>query len=248
MTETKTSDLNLDVSKTEAEPRFRIRAFRSIDDEKAAFAFYHGHTQVLSDYGIENLNTAKPSWITDPNVYAIIAYDSENQVVGGLRVHVYSGQKEIPLIDALEELDPGIVELFEATLPQGTAEVCGLWNSKKVFGKGLSPTLCMASVAVAANLGIKNFFCFSAPYTEKMIKSNGCVLVESVGNGGKFHYPTEEFVSSVLFNPDVEKLEFADPYNFTRIKSLISQPHQISEELSPRGPFRVRFDLLDREV
>ena len=224
--------------------RFVIKAFQAVSDVESSLKFFEGHNSVLIEYGIKNLNTARPDWIDDPNVYVVNAYDSEGTVVGGLRVHKYVGQRNLPLINALEELDPRIMTLFESSLPKGTAEVCGLWNSKKIFGQGLSPILCMCSVAVVTSVGLDDFYCFSAPYTEKMIKTNGCVLVEGLGKDGKFNYPTEEFVSSVLYNPDVHKLEFAEEYNVERINSLRCSPHQIAEERSPRGTFHVQFELL----
>jgi hypothetical protein len=220
-----------------------LKAFRAVDDEAASLLFFDGHLAVLTDYGIENLNTARPSWLTDPNVYVINIYDKAGLVVGGLRIHIYTGTNELPIIDALFPDEPRIKEVFDATLPKGTAEVCGLWSSKRVFGRGLSPVVCMSSVVIVSLLNFDDFFCFSAPYTEKMIRGNGCIPFEGIGAKGRFNYPTEEFVSVVLYNPSISKLEFADPYIASRIRSLIENPVQFHDEPSPRGAVRVKFDL-----
>lgn len=222
---------------------FRLKAFRAVDDEVSSLHFFNGHLTVLTDYGIQNLNTARPSWLTDPNVYVINVYDKSGAVVGGLRVHIYNGDNELPIVDALYQEEPRIKDIIDASLPYGTTEVCGLWSSKRIFGKGLTPVVCMSSVAVVALLNFDQFYCFSAPYTEKMIRANGCIPNESIGDKGRFNYPTEEFVSVVLYNPSVSKLEYADPYIADRIRSLIAKPQQTSLEPSPRGPVRIMFDL-----
>jgi hypothetical protein len=222
---------------------YKLRAFRAIDDYNASQQFYEGHLRVLTEYGITNLNTTEPEWMRDENVYVVIAEDSSGETVGGLRVHKYIGQKSIPLIDALEELDAGIVAAFQRTLPAGTAEVCGLWNARKIFGRGISPLLCISSVVLVKQLGLNDFFCFSAPYTEKMIKTNGCIDFVEVGDKGRFLYPTEKFISSVLYNPDVNALEYADDYNKSRIIALFSNPNQTFVEESKRGDMSVLYDL-----
>ncbi len=222
---------------------YTLKAFRATDNKVASNAFFEGHLAVLLDYGIINLNTSRPSWLADPNVWVINVYDKDDIVVGGLRVHRYLGGRDLPLIDALIEVEPKIVETFESTLPKGTAEVCGLWSSKRVFGKGLSPVACMSSVAIVKQLGLDNFFCFSAPYTEKMISANGCIPVLSLGNEGRFNYPTPEFVSVVLYNPSISELAHASSYNANRIRSLIEQPNQYYMEPSPRGAVKIRFEL-----
>lgn len=228
---------------TNALPKYTIRGFKATDDYESCMQFYNGHTQVLADYGIENLNTAQPEWITNENVYVITATDENGEVVGGLRVHKYAGDQNIPLIDALKDIEPKIIELFEDSLPLSTAEVCGLWNARRVFGRGISPLLCFCSVVVVKSLGLKDFYCFSAPYTEKMIKTNGLINVATIGDNGKFNYPTEEYISIVLINPNVDKLEYAEEFNKSRILSLFDNPNQTFIEHGGRTDIEVTYSL-----
>jgi len=223
---------------------FSIKAFKAVDEPILCQKFHEGHTKVLTDYGIVNLNTAEPEWMSNDNVYVVVAINTEDEVVGGLRVHKYAGDKNIPLIDALFDLDSKILDLFEDSMPKGTAEVCGLWNSRKIFGKGISPLLCVCSVVVVKSIGLNDFYCFSAPYTEKMIKTNGCIDVTEIGNQGRFHYPTEEYISVVLYNPDVDKLEFADDYNRNRIAALLENPTQTFIEKGGRAEIVVNYSLM----
>lgn len=235
------------LDKPDKMPVYRIRAFKATDDYESCLKFQEGHTQVLQNFGIENLNTTEPGWMTDENVYVISVEDENGHYVGGLRVHKYIGPEcDVPLIEALADIDERVVKLFTDSLPEGTAEVCGLWNSKEVYGMGFSALLCICSAVITGSIGLRNLYCFSAPYTEKMIKTNGCINVTSVGNEGKFNYPTEQYVSSILCNPDVFKLEHAEPYKRDRIRSLMEEPIQEYVETWPRGNFLVKYEMLKK--
>jgi hypothetical protein len=223
---------------------YRIEAFQAVEHPEYCTKFFDGHAGVLTELGIKNLNSARPSWMNDPNVYVLIAMDEDEEVVAGLRVHRFnSSSYSLPIIESIREQDPTIVDVIGSTLPDGTAEACGLWSAKKVFGKGLTPLLCIAAIPVMADVGINNFYCFAAPYTEKMIKTNGLVEVTEIGNEGRLPYPTPEFISVVLKNPDIQTMEYADDFNRERVFQLMKDPVTTLFEDSPRGNIEVHYDL-----
>jgi hypothetical protein len=223
---------------------YRIEAFQAVEHPDFCTLFHNGHTGVITELGIKNLNSAQPSWMTDPNVFVLVAMDSDNEVVAGLRIHRFNNpHASLPIIESIKEQDPRIIEAIHSTLPEGTAEACGLWSAKKVFGKGLTPLLCIAAIPVMAEVGVNNFFCFAAPYTEKMIKTNGLIEVDEVGNQGRLPYPTPEFISVVLKNPNIHTMEFAEEFNRQRVFQLMKEPVSAFFEESPRGPIEVHYDL-----
>lgn len=223
---------------------YRIEAFQAIDNPEYCTLFYDGHTGVLTELGIKNLNSARPSWMGDPDVFVLVAIDSDQEVVAGLRIHRFtSNSVSLPIMESIKDQDPGIIDVIASTLPIGTAEACGLWSAKKVFGKGLTPLLCIAAIPVMAEVGITNFFCFAAPYTEKMIKTNGLIEVRAIGNEGRLPYPTPEFISVVLHNPDIHTMEFAGDFNRERVFQLMKDPIATCYEDSPRGCIEVHYDL-----
>jgi hypothetical protein len=223
---------------------YRIEAFQAVEHPEYSELFHNGHTGVLTELGIKNLNSAQPSWMSDPNVFVLIAIDSDREVVAGLRIHRFnSASGSLPIIESIKEQDSRIIEAIHATLPEGTAEACGLWSAKKVFGKGLTPLLCIAAIPVMAEVGLSNFFCFAAPYTEKMIKTNGLIEVTEVGDNGRLPYPTPEFISVVLKNPDIQSMEHADEFNRKRVFELMKEPVCTFFEDSPRGAIEVHYDL-----
>ena len=223
---------------------YRIEAFQAVEHPEYCNLFHNGHTGVLTELGIKNLNSAQPSWMSDPNVFVLIATDSDNDVVAGLRIHRFnSSSGSLPIIESIKEQDKRIIDAIHRTLPGGTAEACGLWSAKKVFGKGLTPLLCIAAIPVMAEVGLTNFFCFAAPYTEKMIKTNGLLEVTEVGDNGRLPYPTPEFISVVLKNPNIQLMEHADDFNRQRVFELMKEPVRTFFEDSPRGTIEVHYDL-----
>lgn len=223
---------------------YRIEAFQAVEHPDFCTRFHDGHTGVLTELGIQNLNSAQPSWMTDPNVFVLVAIDQDQEVVAGLRIHRFcSSNSTLPIIESIKEQDSRIIDAIHRTLPEGTAEACGLWSAKKVFGKGLTPLLCIAAIPVMAEIGLTNFFCFAAPYTEKMIKTNGLVEVNEVGNQGRLPYPTPEFISVVLKNPDIRSMEYAEEFNRQRVFELMKEPVRTFFEDSPRGAIEVHYDL-----
>jgi len=223
---------------------YRIEAFQAVENPEYCSLFHSGHTGVLTELGIKNLNSAQPSWMSDPHVFVLVAIDSDREVVAGLRIHRFNSELgSLPIIESIKEQDSRIITAIHSTLPGGTAEACGLWSAKKVFGKGLTPLLCIAAIPVMADIGLTNFFCFAAPYTEKMIKTNGLIEVTDVGDNGRLPYPTPEFISVVLKNPNIHTMEHADDFNRQRVFELMKDPVRTFFEDSPRGTLEVQYDL-----
>lgn len=224
--------------------KYRIEAFQAVENVEYSRLFHNGHTGVLTELGLTNLNSAAPSWMSDPNVFVLVAIDQDEEVVAGLRIHRFNSMDgTLPIIESIKYQDNRIVSIIQDCLPCGTAEACGLWSAKKVFGKGLTPLLCISAIPVMANIGLTNFFCFAAPYTEKMIKTNGLIEVSEIGDNGRLPYPTPEFISIVLKNPNIFSMEFADEFNRERVFQLMKEPIADFYEDSPRGFIEVHYDL-----
>lgn len=222
---------------------FTFRAFQATNNLYGCERFHKGHSKILEDLGIVNLTSNKPTWFDDPDVVVIEAEDSNGDLIGGIRVHKYKSGFEIPLIQAIEFQDPNIRLFFEHNLSNGIAESCGLWNDRKVFGRGISPLLARASVALSYSMGVELLTCFSAPYTFKMISSLGFIPVLEIGDGGKLPYPSEKFISTVLHIPDMRSLEFADEIQRERIFSLKENPIQKHTELSQNKEIEINYNL-----
>lgn len=224
--------------------KFVFTAFRATDEPQKCLDFHHGHTKILTDLGIENLTSNLPTWFNDSNTLVIIATNEEEEIVGGIRVQLYTGEFELPIMTAIKDQDPKIIDaIVSRKEKKGIAESCGLWNSKKVFGRGISPLLARASVSLTATFEIDNLCCFSAPYTLKMIKSLGFIEMSEIGTNGQLPYPSEKFTSSVLEIPNIYTLEHADSNQRDRILSLMKQPNQTTLELSQGKEIEIEYNL-----
>ena len=56
---------------------YRIEAFQAVENAEYSRLFHNGHTGVLTELGLTNLNSAEPSWMSDPNVFVLIAIDQD---------------------------------------------------------------------------------------------------------------------------------------------------------------------------
>lgn len=213
-----------------------IKAFRAPDDVEACQRYVEGHSKVLRIYGITMITSAKAVWIDDPNTYVIIV-ESENgeKIFGGARIQVADGTFQLPIEDALSKFDPNIHTLVKELIPNGTGELCGLWNSREVAGLGIgSIYLSRVGVVIAMQLKLNTLFALCAPATVKNSNRVGFLVDERLGDKGTFYYPKEGLVATAVFLNDVLTLSTANPEERERILELRSFPVQRKNELGPR--------------
>jgi hypothetical protein len=77
-----------------------------------------------------------------------------------------------------------------------------------------------------------------------MVKKVGFIVEVTLGNGGEFIYPNENYIARVLRKMNAETLETADEYDRDRIFDLRTNPTQKTIELGPRGEIEVDYHLV----
>jgi hypothetical protein len=217
--------------------KLTIRAFRAIDDIETCQRYVEGHSKVLRIYGITMITSAKAVWYEDPDTYVIlVASENTEKIYGGARIQVAGNKFPLPIQDALTKFDPSIHQLVKECAPQGTGELCGLWNSREVAGLGIgSIYLSRIGVALSTQLKLNTLFALCAPATVKNAQRVGFLTDERLGNKGTFYYPKEGLVATAVFLGDVPTLKTADPEERERIFELRDAPVQKKTEFSPRG-------------
>ncbi|MCB0763476.1 MAG: hypothetical protein KDB84_02145, partial [Flavobacteriales bacterium] len=158
-----------------------FRAFRAVDEPDTCATFIREHVRVLEDFGITNVTTNTESWTRDPNTYVIVAISDELGMVGGIRVQVARSGEPLPMEQALSKMDPAIIPSLAALLPEGNAEVCGLWNANRFAARGLPSLLAFAAVSLANQLGIRSMVCLVAHYTLRHALRVGFTVMGDVG-------------------------------------------------------------------
>jgi hypothetical protein len=201
--------------------------------------------KILKNFGITMITSANIEWFMDPLTYVIVAEDTETtKVLGGARVQVAGPQYPLPIEKAVTELDESIHEVVKQYSIEGTAELCGLWNSREVAGLGIgSVFLTRTAVAIAPQIGIKSMFALCAAYTIQMAQKSGYQIATFLGNNGTFYYPKDDLVATAMVLPDVNTLETAHADEKAEILSLRENPTQIKTEEGRRGPFDILYEL-----
>lgn len=222
----------------------RIRAFRAIDDLQTCELFAEGHRNVLLDYGITKVTTSNTSWFYNPGVYVVVVESEDGKTVfGGERIHIANDYAPLPIEDAIKVVDERIFGLVAKYKTEGTAELCGLWNSKYIAGRGLSNILTKIGVTLAKQLALKSLFVFCAPYTVQMCQKAGFKIEESIGKKGTFNYPKLDLVATALLIENLEDLSSADPQFLKDIISMHLQPNQSIQHIGDSMVFDINLEL-----
>lgn len=225
----------------------RIRAFRAVDELDTCKVYMREHMEVLKVFGITKITTANDSWMQNPNVYVIFAEMVEGNIpVGGARIHLYdpSDKYPLPMDDAIREFDPTVKDLLSKHNEQGTAEICGLWNSRIVAGWGIGTIfLSRAGIAFSASLPIKSMFVLCGEHTIGITLDKGFQVEERLGNKGTFYYPKEGLVATAAVFEDLKDLSHAKPTDREVIESLRSKPNQTRRETTDKMTFDITYKL-----
>lgn len=224
----------------------RIRAFRAIDDSKACDAYVNEHMEILKVFGITKITTANNSWTKNPNVYVILAEDYKTgQPYGGARIQLYDKENPLPIVTAVKDFDPSVIPLVEECQQNGgTAEICGLWNSRHVAGMGIGTLfLSRAGVALAAQLPISTMFVLCGEHTIGITMEKGFVVEERLGNRGTFYYPKQDLVATAAIMKDIENLSDAREDDRNLILGLRKDLAQTKTERGPKGDLQIKYDL-----
>lgn len=219
-----------------------VRAFFAPDDPEAAMRFYEGHSKLLQIYfGITKITSGNVDWINHRNtVVVIVEDDTGTKTYGGARVQMADGILPLPIETAIGKYDPKIY----SDVRIGSAEICGLWNSKEVAGMGIgSLILSRVCVALMTQLPVDNVHVLCAPVTTRGAKRVGAVIDTSLGNEGVFYYPKDDLVATAMIIRDIHEVSSADPGERELIRNLRSNPNQVRTETGPKGTFEVNYLL-----
>lgn len=223
-----------------------IKAFRAPDDKIACHKFVDGHMKVLKIYGITMITSANAEWFDDPNTYVILVESEDGEkIYGGARVQVAGGAFQLPIEKAVKDMDTTVHEAVQRYAANGTAEFCGLWNSREVAGLGIgSMYLGRAAVAITEQIKLTTMFGLCAPATVKNSARVGFEIATFLGNNGTFYYPKEDLIATAVIINDTKNLPTAEPQERDIIFDLRQNPYQHKHEIGPKGrTLDVVYDL-----
>lgn len=204
-----------------------IKAFRAVDNPELCNKFIEGHEKVLSSIGIEKITSSDYSWTKNPAAYVVICLSrDEEKAYGGARIHVCGGNQELPFIAGVEEMDSSVRGKVEEKKPEGTGELCGLWNSLEVAGMGIGAIyLVRAAVAVLSQLGIGSCFALCSPQGARISMRFGYEIRMDIGEDGTFYYPKQDLVATMVILNDPQELSNTPPEEQMKILELRENPN-----------------------
>ena len=220
-----------------------FKAFRATSEPDLCAEFLNQHRKVLEDFGIPKVTTNNDQWISDPDTYVIVAISDKEGMVGGIRVEIARGDRELPIESALYEMDHRIKGVVQDHAEFGTAEVCGLWNANRYSSKGLPLHLAFCAVSLANQLGIHSMVCLVAHYTLRHALKAGFVILENIGEGGTFTYPIPSIKAIAMAIPNVITLHSPNASFRQQLFSLRLRPNQERLEMLGGEMVQVKYDL-----
>ncbi|HXD93257.1 MAG TPA: hypothetical protein VNX01_08590 [Bacteroidia bacterium] len=222
----------------------KIRIYRAIDEPELCRQYLIGHREVLEVYGIAKITSNNDDWVKNPKVYVISAESvADGELLCGIRVIKVGGTQSLPVESAIGKLDANIYGLIEKNSANGAGELCGLWNSRKVAGKGLSYLLVRMGISVLNQLNINTMFGICAELTLSMFMGVGFEVEEALGKKGTFYYPKADLLAYALIIKDTLKLDKANPVEREKIFNLRNLLHQKILEKGPKGELYIEYDL-----
>jgi len=222
----------------------KIRAFRAIDEYETCLKYKENHVNVLKDYGITNVTSSNDEWIKNPNMFCVIA-ETENEMVGGIRVQVSDSEHLLPVETAIGKLDNRIHKIVENYRKEGgVGELCGLWNAKKIAGFGVSVLLVRAGISITNQLKFKTMVGICAEYSLQMFQNVGFVINKSLGKDGDFPYPNDTYKANVVGILNADTLSTACYYDKVRMDSLRKDPLQTFIEKGPKKELEINYKLV----
>lgn len=227
------------------DPMLKVRTFRAIDDIDSCRIFAEGHANVLRDYGITKVTSSRNDWFENPGVYvALVETLDGSEVVGGERIHIANNLVPLPIEDAVSVVESGIHPLVKSYADNKiTGELCGLWNSKSIAGRGVSFMLTKLGVAMAHLLGMDSLFVLCSPYTVSMCQQVGFTIETSIGNKGTFIYPKLDLIATALVIKDMWSLSGADQNYSKQIFEMIQTPSGSMIETGQKGETKVFYNI-----
>jgi hypothetical protein len=230
--------------------KINIRVVRAVTDMEMTEKYIDGHYKVLETYGVTKVTSADRSWVNNPNVYLLLVELADSgRVVGGGRIQMRSEGFPLPLEGAIFEKDVSIVDFMSKFSDLEVAEYCGLWNSREIAGYGIgSIYLIRIGVALASFLGLKNLMAFCSPVIVKKAESVGFEIITSLGEEGKFLYPKEGLIATIMEIKDVNDIPTATEEEKDFIFNLRANPVQFKKDTSRKGDLEISYDLAIQNV
>jgi N-acetylglutamate synthase-like GNAT family acetyltransferase len=224
--------------------RIQIICYKAIDHQDLCLDYQNGHIGVLSNLGIKMISSSKEEWMSNPNMYFSLIYLGD-KVVGGARLQIKDASCKLPIEDAIDYLDKGIIAEVAARSNNLTGEACGLWIGDEVRNIKMGLVLTRCVIIMARLLELKSLFVLTSQYSSSMTRQCGFTPMTTLGKNGTFEYPNEQFLSTVCVIDDLQGLVSAEKDQKRIIDHLAANRQGQLIESTEKGPITIEYNFLN---
>lgn len=204
---------------------FVINSYKAVDNAIELANYLNGHDKVLRDFGITNLGNdiipKLPLMRVNNKINFFTAENIDEHIVdGGARVHLYNNNYLFPSVEFLSNarsIDISQDRMLEHT-KGNTAEICGIWNSKRVAGYQLSNDLLKSSLALCISLKVEKVFMLVGESQKELLESIGFEIDEGLFERGEIALPKK--FKAFLYSIDLENQNLRDNKIFNEIYKI----------------------------
>ncbi len=219
----------------------KIRVLHALNHAEIARIYTSGQQNVLKEFGVKGVTSAKRNTWENPNTYLFLAEDAITGEIGaGMRLDVADMIYTLPLEDALKNIVPDLskrIHKFDNTI----AEACGWWVKKEFSERRIPKHLLVSAIAVAPKLRINVMLGFPHQITKKITDSLGFESVRNLGdNNASFYYPNEQYLSTVV---ELDTVTLKTMPEEEKSKVLLLRQNPIQTILVEVGGYKTRFDF-----
>lgn len=224
--------------------KYKVFAFKAVDEPKLCEDYIRGHVKVLTDYGIENITSNNNSWTVNPDVYCLGLISENNELLGGIRIQLANGVYPLPIEDAIGDVEDRIYELvYEYGVNGGVGELSGLWVDNQLKGLGIGWYLVRAAIASSNQLNFRTLIGICGDVTLTMFRNVGFGVDKSVGKDGTFYYPNDRLIAYAVGILDTVSLKRSTEYDKDIMLSLRKHVRINRIEKDRKKEVNINYDL-----
>ena len=228
----------------EVQHKFRVSAFRAVDEPNLCSQYVKGHVKVLTDYGISNITSNNNLWVNNPNIYCLGLHSESNELMAGIRIQLADGINPLPIEKAIGHMDSKIYDLVEKYATNGgIGELSGLWVNNQLKGMAIGWYMVRAAIASSNQLNFKTMIGICGDVTLKMFNNVGFTIEKGLGSNGQFYYPKEDLIAHAVGILDAVTLDNAIEYDKKIMQSLRNKTHQKRIESDTKIKVDIEYNL-----
>jgi ribosomal protein S18 acetylase RimI-like enzyme len=205
-----------------------IRLVRPGEDMAVVVDFYLQQSQSYAAFSAERaVYSPTQDEVADGSVYYIVAHDCDTgDLCGGLRIHLRSSGAQLPVERALAN-DSKVHRVLMSHVPNGLAEMSGLWVKVNLRGTGLSSHLMRTGIAAMPLLGVHKVLAFTHQHVLDFWTPLGFYFDPRLDR--TYSYPDARYKSRIIWiDPDdLSSAESGERATIRELRSCLDQGRAI---------------------